>query len=318
MRLPFLCGALATIILASQGVALGETKIVEIDVDALYPMRAAIEEINKLSVAPINLEGVPILHSSDMIQLEGVTDSLRRSANIMIPITKRLVVPIAVDQVTGRLEDLAAAESALRAIVSAYNSADLPGEYELEQTNESFFVLPVKYRDSAGITQSMTPLLATLISLPAEKRTLDRTFKAILESFSQKTGFHILDLRPAMNGMENQVVFGATNEPAGHVLARFFSQKCMSGSCLIPSQTGDGLTWDTGLSFKLNFIPRPGWCGPFSMADQQPCYGVAVERNWNRPPYVSPKHNVLTPSEPPTNKPPQAGSPKTGTTIRPY
>jgi hypothetical protein len=279
MRFCSLLLIVATAVVGSGHSARAQTRTETIEVEDPYPMRAAILKINELSGSPINLEGMQIDYADDMLQM----------ANGMVPITRQLVVPIVVDDVTGKLRNLEAVESALSALVSTYNSADFPGEYKLELANESFFVLPVEYRDAAGITRPMAPVLSTLISLPAEKRTLHRTVLAILDELSRTSGFHILDMRNAMNGMDNPVVFGATNEPAGHVLARFFSQKCMSGNCSAASLTGDEHTWDTGLSFTLiPFLrsnnPRLNWCGPYQ--DQQRCYAFSVKRNWNRPPYT--------------------------------
>ena len=161
-------------------------------------------------------------------------------------------MPIVVDATTGRLKDIQAVNAALTALVSAYNSSDLPGDFEFEQSNGVFFVKPVSYRDASGATQLMTPLLSTPITLPEEKRTWIQTLELILQQISKASGAHVGLFSGPMFPVD--VAIGANNEHADHVIARLLA----SGNS--PAAASVNSSWDASLSYLFFCQPRYG-CG---------------------------------------------------------
>ena len=176
------------------GQVVGETRTIEITVDDPRPLAAAILKLEELSGIPINYEDMPVYYSDDM---RDVTDEVAQRP--VPPGGKRmfgqsggqLSVPIEVDAATGKLIDLEAVNTALAALVSAYNASDLPGDFDMEGRNGVFFVMPVRYRDATGTTQPMTPILSTPITLPEERRGWIQTIRLILGQVSAATGVEI-------------------------------------------------------------------------------------------------------------------------------
>ena len=238
--------------------AVGTITTIEITVDDPHPMYAAIQKVMELSGIPIHFEASPIYYSGD---LQDVTDRARSPLppdypRLIAPRQRGFSVSIAVDEATGRLQDMEALQTALTALVSAYNSSDLPGAYEVERSHGVFFVKPVRYRDASGATQLMTPLLSTRITLPEEKRDAYLTVQLILQQVSREAGVVV---GSAVNlGLPREITFGADNEPASHVIARWIAAMVCPGSrrdLCDPAITQN--SWDVGRAYVLGFDPNP-------------------------------------------------------------
>ena len=233
------------------GQIVGETRTIEVTVDDTRPLAAAILKIEELSGIPINYEDVPVYYSGDI----KVADFAARAPvppggeRTLVARGGQLSVVIVVDATTGRLKDIQAVETALAALVSAYNSSDLPGDFEIEQSNGVFFVKPVRYRDTSGATRPMTPVLSTPITFPEEKRTREQTMRLILRQVSAAAGLEI-----GLGGMNlwGEVTLGAQNEPAHHVIAR------MLGSGNSPAAAPANASWDASLSYLFFCQPQYG------------------------------------------------------------
>ncbi|MBI4464655.1 MAG: hypothetical protein HY647_08120 [Acidobacteria bacterium] len=249
-------------LLLGSSFALGQTKEIEITVDHAHPMGAAILKLQELSGIPINDEDMPVYYSGD---LKDVTDQARTpplpGERLYAPLGGQLSFSIAVDEVTGKLNDVQAVKDALSKLIAAYNSSDLPGSFDFEEYNGVFFVRPVSYRDATGATQPMKPLLATPITLPEEKRVWTATIRLILQQLSKAAGVIVGDATyPLRVGTE--VTIGANNEPADRLIARVLvtvmCTNSASAACTPPNSISETV-WDVGYSYGLGYAPGYGY-----------------------------------------------------------
>ncbi|MBI1954807.1 MAG: hypothetical protein HYS38_00265 [Acidobacteria bacterium] len=246
---------------SSPGEVVQETEAINITVDDVSPMDATIAKIEELSGIPINYEDMPLYYASDLYDAAATMSRTPRRWHFS--------VSIAVDAVTGTLNDFQAVKAALTAVVSAYNSSNLPGNFEVESYNGVFFVKPVQYRDATGATKPMTPVMSTPITLPQESRSRNQVLQLILDQLAKKTGFDIHGPASVIQNMDNELTFGADGEPASHVMARFWS----AGS----SGRGPGVFYGgpgTGLSYHL-----------YRDRQERAYYALNVRvPSWNMPP----------------------------------
>jgi len=164
-----------------------ETKTIDITAeDNPRPMLVAVGKIVELSGIPIHYEDMRVYYSGDFKDITSEWAQrvpVPEGVRVMGPRGGQLSVPIEVDAATGKLTNLEAVNTALAAVVSAYNARDdLPGDFEVESRNGVFFVKPVRYRDASGATQPMTPILSTPITLPEETRSVRQTLRLIRRS----------------------------------------------------------------------------------------------------------------------------------------
>jgi hypothetical protein len=239
-------------LLLGSSFALGQTKVIDITVDDPRPMAYGIGIIQGLSGIPINYEDMPVFYASDIKVADFAAQAPvpPGTSRTLVARGGQLSVPIVVDATTGRLNDIQAVEIALTALVSAYNSSDLPGDFEFEQLNGVFFVRPVRYRDATGATQPMTPLLSTPVTFPVETRQIFSTWRLILDQVSKVAGIQIgFDL--GMGAIGGQRTLGAQDEPAHRVIARL-----LSGNG--PTAASVNASWDAGLSYSFLCQPQYG------------------------------------------------------------
>ena len=233
------------------GRSLGETRTIEITVDDPRPLAAAILKLEELSGIPINYEDMPVYYSDDMRDVTdevaqrpvppgGSACSVRAAGSS--PCQLRLTLP------RESLIDLEAVNTALAALVSAYNASDLPGDFDMEGRNGVFFVMPVRYRDATGTTQPMTPILSTPITLPEERRGWIQTIRLILGQVSAATG---VEIGPNIlkSGMCDRR--STKTNPAYHLIARMLAH----GNGTVPAAANS--SWDS--SFSYLFFCQPGF-----------------------------------------------------------
>ena len=213
-------------------------------------MAAASGKLQELSGIPINYEDMPVYYSGDIKVADFAAQSPVPPGGERTLVARggQLSVAILVDATTGRLKDIQAVSTALAALVSAYNSSNLPGDFEVEQLNGVFFVRPVRYRDASGGTQPMTPVLSTLITFPEEKRTREQMMRLILRQVSAAAG---LEIGLNMGGF-TEVTMDAQNEPAYHAIARLLA----TGNS--PAAAPANASWDANLSYRFLCQPHYG------------------------------------------------------------
>ena len=263
------------------GQVVGETKTIEITVDDPRPLAAAVLKIEELSGIPINYEDVPVYYTADVKDVtEEVSRTRTSNRRILVALGGQLSVPIVVDAVTGKLNDTQAVNAALLALISAYSVSGLPGSFDLEYYNGVFFVKPVRFRDETGATRAMTPVLSTPITLPEENMNWAVATRLILQQVSNATGSDAAMLTNL--GVPVEVTFGANNEPAHYVIARYLATKSA------PASIASDTAWDAGLSYSLLYQPQFG-------------YGLNVHRVASSPRWVIPPSR---PYSPPPRRPP--------------
>ena len=233
--------------------AFAQTRTILITVEDPRPMAAAILQLEELSGIPINYEDMPVYYAADM-KPTGVAAGQTPPPGVRLTIVPRggqLSVPIVVDATTGRLKDIQAVNTALTALVSAYNTSNLPGGFEFEYLNGVFFVKPVRYRDASGATLPMTPVLSVPITFPEETRDTLTTWRLILDEVSKAAGVQI-GLNLGMGALGGKTTIGAQNEPAYRVIARMLA----SGNS--PAAASVNASWDASLSYLFFCQPQYG------------------------------------------------------------
>lgn len=252
MRLAVRFGTLLGLLIASD-VAFGQTKTIEITVDDFRPMRAAIDKIMELSGIPINYEDMPIYYPADLVEAPIHTGGGQKLFGAR---GGQLLFSIAVDETTGKLNDLQAVKGALSKLISAYNSSGLPGGFDFEEHKGVFFVKPVRYRGENGTTQTIKSLLSTPITFPQEKRDWFTAARLILQQVSKASGSDISDFDVSIYYGGEQPIC-ANNEPADHVIARVLAAL----ACPVRGRVGcDSVivqsTWDVGYHYRLYYPYR--------------------------------------------------------------
>jgi hypothetical protein len=287
-RLASISVLIAAAILSSVNHALGQTKTITISVNDPRPLAAAILKIEELSGIPVNYEDVPIYFSGDLID---VTDQARTPVppggrRMMAAPMRTFSVAIAVDEATGKLLGLKAVEEALLQLIAAYNSSNLPGGFDLEVYSGVFFVKPIRYRDVTGDTKGMVSILSTLITLPEEKRNPYKTAQLVLSQLPIPAGYSAYP--GTLISHVGQVLVGAQNEPARHVIARMLATD-QSATALHPNASLDA-----------------GWSYKFLLDSDAKFYFLNISRVPNSPRRILPE--VKTPGPPPRSPRPRRSS----------
>jgi len=256
------------------GQVVGETKTIEITVDDPRPLAAAILKLQELSGIPINYEDMPVYYSGD--QQERIPRYPDGRSRFFGARGGQLSQPIVVDAATGRLNNIQAVSAALTALVSAYNTSNLPGGFDFEYYNGVFFVKPVRYRDATGATQTMAPILSTPITFPEELRSWNQTWRLILRQVAGATTVEIFQGMGLDGG--GTVTLGAQDEPARYVIARYLASG--SGPAVVPRNA----TWDLGMSYRLLCQPQKGCALNVQQVANSPRWAVPSAKPYSPPP----------------------------------
>jgi hypothetical protein len=137
----------------------------------------------------VTYEDARLEHDSQIVD---VTDRIAKTTP-----TRRLLVPLggafAVRHPIPLPEDSPVEVLAiLRGLVDAYSRAGLPGDFAVQQTGETFHVVPVAILGRAGKVQSQTSVLNAFVSLSAvKKRNMSEAIEAFCRSVSAAAGYPI-------------------------------------------------------------------------------------------------------------------------------
>ena len=123
----------------------------------------------------------------------------------------------------------------LEALVAAYNKTDNPGKFEVRElsvespqggtSRKRYAIIGVSIKDDQGKLQPTPPLLDTLITLPVEERSADRTIRLIGEEVFAKQRVKILGTGVANNALiQSKVTVGGTNMTARSLLLETLTQ----------------------------------------------------------------------------------------------
>lgn len=243
-------------VIVASGFVFGQSKTITLTIDAGRPLAQALLEIEKLSGIPINFEDVRYQFPGD---LEDVTAAVtnprheevtgREPRQVLMPRGEQLSANFLVDEATGTLPDATSVTHALNALLAAYRSTSLPGDFKLETYNGGFFIEPTQTRDATGATVPVNPVLATQITLPQETRNAGETLKLLLDQVSTEIGSRVdVGTMPINTMAHAQVTIGAQGEPAKHVIARFLASLVGYGSADPASAPG--------MSYRLFFVTQ--------------------------------------------------------------
>jgi hypothetical protein len=148
----------------------------------------------------------------------------------------------------GASETAADPDSAVAAVVAAYNSSGMGGEYQISKANGQYYVVPAFRKDLSGARVPTSSVLMQPVSLPADTKTPAEFLEAILTqvraSCSCKIGIATVPLQGFL-GMHTTLAAAA--EPARDVLARLFQ-------AIAERKYSDG-TAVTALAYRLLFDP---------------------------------------------------------------
>lgn len=254
-QLPLEFGIL-TLFFAATMLVFGQSKTITLAVQGGGPLGRAILEIEKLSGIPVNFEDVRYEFSGDLEDVTAAVSNPRykevtgqEPRQVLMPRGELLSANILVDEATETLPDAASVTHALNALLEAYRSTSLPGDFRLETSNGVFFIEPTKARDATGATVSANPILGSPITLPQETRNARETLELILDRVSNRIGSRVdVGTMPVVTMAHFQVNIGAQGEPAKYVIARFLASLAGYGSADPASAHR--------MSYRLFFVPQ--------------------------------------------------------------
>jgi hypothetical protein len=242
------------LVLLLSGLAHAETQ--SITFSEGHAVRDAVDRLEAVYDLPITYEDPPMSYEYEV-------------AKTIKPLSITYEVPP--PNATLEQRKILAAE-ALATVVR--NNAALWGdEFKIIEGNGGFEVVPVRYRNSAGMIVGLHTVLDTPISIPAEDRTPQETVKAILQAVKASSGVDIIPgaiaAVPNRTNPTNErrpvskLNFGAANEPARDVLARLFAQLPVTGAKVGPClHRGEGGNGDQNCYWNVpaNLVWQQ-WCG---------------------------------------------------------
>jgi hypothetical protein len=251
--------------------------------DSPRPLADAVQEVAKLSGFEVNYEDVRVQNRDD---IQDVTDTISRQPTspgdrrTLVPRGGKLSVSITVDPTSKTLPDTISVQTALSALVAAYNASSLPGKFRVDAGNINgvFYITPTQGRSAIGAVQSVTPVLSTRITLKPVQQVAYLTLEAILNEVSRASRVQVgIGTIPIRVFAVPEVMIAADNEPANEVLARLFAAVSTAGSAALPAAV-------PAISYLMFYDP----------GDQSYVFNVLV----------TPSPNVSEPLIPPTPPPP--------------
>jgi hypothetical protein len=115
-----------------------------------------------------------------------------------------------------------------------------PFAYRLDEAGGAFYFVPTRTRDAQGRSIAMTPLLDRLVTIPWGMRRINESASLMAADLSRQAGVRVRCCQSAVAGVPwgvEQVMFGASNEPARSVLRRLgltrWHERCDENSCFI-------------------------------------------------------------------------------------
>jgi hypothetical protein len=182
----------------------GDAQVSTVDFDSPRPLRDALSKVEDQFKITLIFEEVPYVNSSEL--------ATAPESNRKYPRGGRFQVQIQSDLQDGYL--------LAQDVLAAYRHSGLPGTYKVAQKNKMVEVLPLQYKSSSGSMTSASPVLRSRISFPAAPRSIANALQVFVESLSKASGKKVYVWNPPMSSSP-EIEFGADNEPADDVLARF-------------------------------------------------------------------------------------------------
>jgi hypothetical protein len=187
------------------------------------PLERAIDALRLKYGWAVSYEDPQYLSPKDMTESTG-------AKGIEIPGKKETMVPagdaFSVDlTVPKSAADAPPEDESLKLVVEAYNRSGNPGQFELRKIADGVFsVVGVAARDEKGTISAQKPLFDAIITVPGEKRTIDKTLNIICQKLTKATHTPVSIGITPRNLLERvSVSAGGTNLPARTLLSQALS-----------------------------------------------------------------------------------------------
>jgi hypothetical protein len=171
-----------------------EINRVKISVEDPRPVSKAIRTLEWKYKWVITYEDPRYLHESEIMD---VTSEVRKDLDLYKPgeapkvlVPKKGALEFSYDAATNpNLPPDSAV--VVQNLLDAQTARGIGGQFRLEKSGKVLHVIPTSIKNSAGELVVQESILDTLISLPAEERTVDETLHAICEALSYSTGIRV-------------------------------------------------------------------------------------------------------------------------------
>lgn len=185
------------------------------------PLWEAFDSLEAAVGGAINYEDIPYQNRADLEDGATAADKANNPGyQLLIPRSGRVTATIQVPALLPVSTDELAYDVGL--LLDSYRSNGLPGDFKIVQANGMVYVIPAKVLGTTGAVQTVTPVMAAMVTVPLAKRNVLETAQAIFDSAYQSTG-----MRTGMASVFffpfETVTFGANNESARDALARLFT-----------------------------------------------------------------------------------------------
>jgi len=183
-------------------------------ISGVRPVADSVLAIERAYLVPINYEDIryvtPEIGLTSRTLMQDWTATLRSDVTFQSPFADRKK----------------AARDALTDLLAHYERATgYSNVFAVLDNGDSLALVPTHSPNGGGGMETITPILATRITLPAENRSAAALITAIGEQVSQATGKPLVagtPPQPLFDG--DQTSIGASNEPARSVLARLLKE----------------------------------------------------------------------------------------------
>jgi hypothetical protein len=229
-------------------------------VSDLWPIAAALKEIEGIYLLPITYEDVPRIkqwerapddkgHQVEKSETLSFTyEELPDDVEAQI---RKAETPVADDTLPIR-KKLAA--KAIEDLLRNYNQVHGDEEcFTVTESDTGFHVVPKLFTDESGHAKPYGALLDTPISLPSAPRTIRRFLNDLQATLIVATGQEMYERGPTPNICDT-VTISAANEPARSVLERF-AQQVPVGYSSTPNKGGGVRGLPSYMSWQLICAP---------------------------------------------------------------
>jgi len=188
-----------------------------------YPMDIAASLLSQKLGVPVSYEGGPLEYSSDV-----VIQPLPNTGALPLPSPTVHVIPRSGTleihlPVTSAERNAATPQKLIQSVIENHRAQRNPGNFKLVEFGDGeFSIVMESSADTTGQPVKRQLPLDTVISFPAQDRTLQATIDLILKSISASARFSFLQGPggPPQSYSTIHVTIGANAEPARNVLAR--------------------------------------------------------------------------------------------------
>jgi len=229
-------------------------------VDDLWPVAAALKEIEKIYVIPITYEDPRRVNDWEKTldnkghrvpKTESLSFTYEQLPEDLAAEIQTAEKPVPDDTLAIRKE---LAAKAIANVLRNYDEAHGGGEYfDVIEADLGFHVVPKLFIDESGHSQAFDALLNTPITIPPGSRNFGRFIRDMNAALIVATGQEMYDRSPLPH-MCDAITVSASNEPARSVLDRFVKQVPV-GYSSAPDKAGGVRALLSYMSWHLLCVP---------------------------------------------------------------